>query len=335
MKKMLITGASGFIGRNFIRRYSAKLKPSEVLCFVHDVQSPLEESGREIIKKCGLEMKEVDLVTKNGLDKKWKKPPETIIHLAASADTSKFDHRCNDEGTVNLLRSLGKLNSNIHLIYTSTTAVYAGRRDCSRPINELSLPQPSNEYSRTKLETEKILSRLCKRRKFRLTILRLSTVYGSHTRPNGLFAILKKLISQKSIISRLNWPGLTSLVDVNDVAYILWLTVKSLPPPGEPQLYIVSSESLSLSEISKVMHKGMKLSYKEIRLPVVFWFFLSASRKFIPLLESILPSSIYNYFWRFSLIVDNALYCDSSKITKRFPKWNHHKFQDGVYGVVR
>lgn len=333
MSQVIITGATGFIGRRLIKQARRELDSSEILCLVQARCDSLEKSGRKVISRCGLEMKRVDLVSGKGLGK-FLKSPGLIFHLAATAESSATDHRCNDIGTKNLVESLGSLGPKTHFVFTSTTAVMAGRSNCSLPINELTPAAPSNEYGRTKLAAEEWLKKQCQKSKFRLTIVRLGTVFGSQTRPNGLFDALKKLIVRKSFLARLNWPGLTGLVHVDDVVEVLLELAKNPPLPGKPELYILSPYSLSLAQISEEMHRALGVDYREIRLPSWFWKVGIWGRKVVPCLESVLPAKIYNFFWRGSLIVDNVLHAQSKKIFRKLPQWEQRRFRERVTDVV-
>src|SRR5438034_1291566 len=77
--------------------------------------------------------------------------------------------------------------------------------------------QPMSRYVLSKWRAEKFLLAEAQRRGFRLTILRLCTVYGPEFRPNTFFDVLKKEVERGTIVSRLNWPGLTSFIHVDDV----------------------------------------------------------------------------------------------------------------------
>lgn len=330
---VVVTGANGFIGRRLVKRIAREFDPAEILSLTGSQKNSLGRKSRKLIAGGGPVTKSVDLVSGWGLDG-LPKSPKLIIHLAASTESVATDHRCNDLGTRNLIEALGPLGPKTHLIFTSTTAVMAGRGDCSLPLDESTPAIPSNEYGRTKLKAEEWLQKKCRRSNFRLTIIRLGTVFGSKTRTNGLFDTLKKLIVKHSWLARLNWPGLTSLIYVDDVADALIMFSQKPPLPGKPELYLLASHSLSLAQISREMHSALEIPFKSINLPRLFWKFCSLGRKYSSHLESILPPKIYNLFWRASLIVDDTLYCQSEKAFKRLPRWKPRHFREAVTEVV-
>lgn len=331
---VIITGATSFVGRRLAPMALKYFDRSEILCLAWKKDNPTGLANRKILEKAKLTIKKVDLVTKEGLND-LPKSPNIVIHLAANTDTSDTNHRVNYEGTKNLIKSLGKLGPETHLIYTSTTVFYGGRTDCSKPLDESSTITPTNEYGRTKLRAEQFLRKHCQQHGYRLTILRLGTVYGKNSRPKSLFKLIPEKIKEGSILTRLNWPGLTSIIHVDDVAKALLLfATKKLPKPGKPEIYILSAESLSLAQISAELHKALEIKYRPIKLPTFFWKTAAYSRRFVPYLEKILPASLYNYFWRASLIVDNAVWCENNKALKALPGWHPRLLKNCVKEIV-
>lgn len=330
---IIITGANGFLGQNLAPQALKYFKSSEILCLVSDSGLRLEKEGLKILKKAGLKTLYVDLVSKKNLDK-IPKNPSLVIHLAANTDTSKKDFRINDYGTANLLNAIGPLDNKTRFIFTSTAVMMSGRQDCSKPITELEIPKPTNEYGRSKLRAEKVLLKSSQINKFSLIIIRVNTIYGGDPREYKMFKVLKNNIQKKSLTSRLNWPGLTSIIHVSDVSSAILMLAKIKLPKNKPQLFILSAESLSLAEISKIMYQKMGLEYKQIKLPGLIWKIFSFCRKFIPIFEKITTPNIYNLFWRFGLIVDNVIDCKVDKISKHLPKWKPRKFINAVVDEI-
>ncbi|OGM04083.1 hypothetical protein A2715_04905 [Candidatus Woesebacteria bacterium RIFCSPHIGHO2_01_FULL_39_32] len=323
---ILITGPTSFIGKELLKTLSKQKSKNYTYCLTWDNDSAIEKEGQRLITKLGFRLQKIDLVTKAGL-KNIPSNVSTVFHLAANTNTGTKDHRVNNIGTKHLLDSLN-LGPSVHIIYTSSVAFIGGRPNCRVPINERSLSYPTNEYSRTKLDAERILIKKCKKKKFRLTILRLNTVYGKNSRTNSMFAILPKLVRKNSIITRLNWPGLTSIIHVRDVIYALLYFSQHLPKPGLPSTYILYTESLTMADISKILYDSINKPYKQIQLPNFIWSLAKFGRRYIHLLEPILPASFYNIFWRTSLIVDNTVWCQTDKAYKIIKKWEPLKLKE-------
>jgi UDP-glucose 4-epimerase len=323
---ILITGATGFVGRHLLPLLVKKYTNKRLVCLVWNKKNKKEKEGLLLIKKLKISTLEGDLVTGDGLDK-LPINPQLVIHLAANTETLNPDHRCNDIGTKNLIDSLN-LNKHSHVIHISTLVLFAGRHDCSKPLTETSDPSPTNEYTRTKLLGEKYARQQSFKRKFRLTVIRPNTIYGPNMRDNSLIDVIKKLVKKDSLLARINWPGKSSLINVEDMTELIMKVIQKSPVPGKPAVYNADPEQLSLSEIAKGIYTAQDKTYRSITLPKIFWQLCAYSRRFIFPLEKILPTNIYNWLWRFSIIVDDVIYCRQEKIKTDIPDWRPHKFAE-------
>ena len=282
---ILITGANGFIGSYLTSLIKKEYKDEEIFC---------------------LNEPKFDLVSGKNLDK-IPSSPRLVVHLAAATDTSKNDQRCNDVGTKNLIKHLPKIGPKTHFIYTSTQAVFSARLDCQKPIDQKTKPATNNEYGNTKLKAEKILLTAVKRQKFKLTIIRLPTVWGENPRKNSFLNFLKDLVDKNSPFSRLNWPGKVGLINVEDAAK--FILKSSLVTPQKPKIIPIATQNLILAKIFEKITTGKGKKYKQIKVPDFVWNFAKILRPYLKCFEHILPINIYNYFWRASIIVDSPLWC--------------------------
>jgi len=317
---IIITGVTGFIGKSLIKKLVKKYPKDEIVCLVKNDAPVYEKEGFNLLKKLKLKYILIDLKTGEGLPD-FETQPELVIHMAANTHTDEKDHSVNYKGTENLVRSLKKIGPKTHFIYFGTTAIMAGRKDCSKPFDETAKPFPTNEYGRTKLKSEKYLYKIAKKLKFRLTIVRLPTVYGKDARPDSFFDFIARLVNENSILVRLNWPGKTSLIYVEDVTDAVMSISKKPPAPGISRLLILASDSPSMSTIIATVYEVLGKNYRAINFPPFFWRWCSSARIVIFRLEKIFPPNIYNLLWRSSLVVDNVIYCKSSKTPKVLPGW--------------
>ncbi|HEX6977548.1 MAG TPA: NAD(P)-dependent oxidoreductase [Patescibacteria group bacterium] len=331
--KIIVTGSTGFVGRRLIKLLVKKYNSKDILCLIWDRNSNLEKSGRKILKDLKLNTKKIDLVTGQGL-KNLPKSPKLIIHLAANTDTNEKDHRVNDIGVKNLLDAFSPIAPDTHIIHISTMVAMSGRKNCSKPFSESNPLSPNNEYTRTKANGEKIILERQKKENFRLTILRPNTIYGSGMRPDSLFDFVKKLILKKSLLARLNWPGLSSLICVDDVAKAILLAVNNPPKPGKNNIFFLHGENITLAEISRQLHQKLNTPYKVIVMPKLFWSMASLERYFIPILEKVTNPKTFNLAWRASLIVENVIYCNSTKMKKTFPTWSPRKLSEEIKRIT-
>ena len=320
-KDIIITGATGFVGKRFIKNISKYYDKNRILCLVRNIETKFEKDGLEVIKRLKIDYIKVDLSDKRTL-KNLPKNPKIVFHLAANTETLEKDHSVNDIGTRNLFETL-KIKKSCHFLHASTVTFLATRPDCSYPINEDSPAFPTNEYSRTKLAAQEYLIKKSKKVGFRLSVLNLNTIYGSGVRENSLFDAINKMVQNKNILSRINWPGITSIIHVDDVAKaFLELSVTKSQRNTKIERFLVYTENITLKELYKLCFKHHKLKYLEIALPTMFWKICSKFRVFIPVFEKVLPQSVYNWIWRAGLIVDDAAYCESDRLYKKIKNWN-------------
>lgn len=331
--EIIVTGATGFVGRNLIRKIVGVYPANRILCLIYCKNNPQEISGREVIRDFKVATKLVDLVTGEGLTD-LPKDPRLIIHLAAQTDTSIRDHSVNDIGAKNLYKAFGKLDKQTHFIHVGTMVEVVGRPNCQDGINENSKDYPTNEYTRTKLVGEKFIIQKCQKDKFRLTVIRPNTIYGKGVRKGSLFDMVVNMIKKGSIITKVNWPGRSALIHVDDVADLIIRFSKENPLPGKPQQYLAYSENLTVADISMLIHHKLKLKYNPVPIPAIFWTLIKKGRILIPFFEKVLPYSLYNYLWRFGIIIDDAVWCKSQKLFRKYPSFKPKKLIDCVSDVT-
>lgn len=75
-KNILITGATGFVGRYLIREIVKYYPKKSILCLSYNIDNQQELSGRKIISKLGLEQRFIDLTEVNSLENLPKKPQD-------------------------------------------------------------------------------------------------------------------------------------------------------------------------------------------------------------------------------------------------------------------
>ena len=282
---IIVTGGTGFIG-SYLTPLLKKRYKNEEIFFVYKSK--------------------YDLVTGKNLGR-LRDSPRLIIHMAAATDTAKSDQRCNDTGTTNLIKNLKNIGPKTHFVFTSSQAVFSGRRDTVKPIDGKTKPATNNRYGKTKLEAEKILLEAAKKQKFRLTIIRLPTVWGENPRKNSFLNFLRNLVDKNSPFSRLNWPGKVALINVEDAAK--FILKSSLAAPEKPRIVSIAAQKLTLSEIFKEIATGKGKMYSQIKTPDFVWNLAKILRPCMKYFEPILPAYIYNFFWRASIVVDNPLWC--------------------------
>ena len=156
MKKVLVTGAKGMLGKD--------------LCPI------LEDSGYEVIETDIDTMDITDIFSVNSSIEKHK--PDVVIHCAAytNVDGAEADkdtaEKINSAGTENIAKICAKYDA--ELVYISTDYVFDGKKsEAYLPYDE---PNPLNEYGLTKLKGEQAVQKYCEK----YYIVRTSWLYGIH-----------------------------------------------------------------------------------------------------------------------------------------------------------
>ncbi|WCL49573.1 GDP-mannose 4,6-dehydratase [Leptospira sp. GIMC2001] len=152
MKKYLITGLAGFVGKYL----HAEITNTDPSAEIHGII----RSGERFASKDSIchELDIRDTATVSALIQKIK--PDIVFHLAAQPFVPKAildpwgTLDVNVKGTLNLLESLLKSNKESSLVYISSADVYGKQDPRFLPFNESTLPKPANPYSASKLAAE-------------------------------------------------------------------------------------------------------------------------------------------------------------------------------------
>ncbi len=162
---LLVTGASGRIGRALVERLAKK--GERIRALVRN-----KESANVLPK--GVEVAIGDITDKGSLEKAVK-GIDRVIHLAGSVDFDNQDKMMgiNAEGTRNLLEACPK--SLKRFVHCSSITVY-GKNPGKDEVDETAPLNPDSVYAKSKFMAEKYCLENCK--KFPITILRLGILYG-------------------------------------------------------------------------------------------------------------------------------------------------------------
>jgi dTDP-4-dehydrorhamnose reductase len=172
MQKLLVTGASGFLGWNICTR--AKEKWDVVgLSNSHDI--PVEGIFKE---QCDI----TDDALMDGLFHKLH--PDAVIHAAALSDPNYCETHAPEAWRVNVDASehIAYLCKKYHArcAFTSTDLVFDGN---SPPYSELDIPRPLSEYGEQKAEAENRM----RRANDETLVCRMPLMFGDHPGPAKSF----------------------------------------------------------------------------------------------------------------------------------------------------
>ena len=178
MMKILVTGASGFVGRYLVNDLS---KTDEVIACVREKSNLLPSSVQQIVGN-------------NFFDIALPKDINVIVHLAGIAHNKNNSvdefKKNNVDGTLELAHKA--LEANIkRFIFISSIGVN-GNSTHGKAFTEQDTPNPTNDYTKSKYEAEKALAKLFENTNIDLVIIRPPLIYA-HDAP-GNFSKLLMLI---------------------------------------------------------------------------------------------------------------------------------------------
>lgn len=152
-KKVLVNGATGFIGSNLAKELFNKGARIYSIDNFSYIDADLSKKKNDFLNK--ITIIEGDVSTKDP----WEKVPkdiEYIFHFAAPSSVTlfkRYPEKCFTETSLGLFRALefAKQNNVEKVIYPSTGSLYAGNE---MPHNEKVYPKPRNLYAAAKVACE-------------------------------------------------------------------------------------------------------------------------------------------------------------------------------------
>lgn len=179
--KILITGASGFVGQHLVSYLNAHTQ-HEILCLVRK-----KLKGNEANQ---LLMSDISLITESDIDFNTF---DVVIHLAGKAhakeDSVTDFYNTNTQASINLAAIAAKAGVK-RFIFLSSIGVNGTLNEI--PFSHLSKPAPADNYAKSKLQAEIELWKIAKTSSMELVIIRPPLVYGPSA--PGNFGKLVKLV---------------------------------------------------------------------------------------------------------------------------------------------
>ncbi len=172
MPRVLITGATGFIGAHLVRRL--REAGDEIVCLVRPT------SKRAAIEGGGVEFVEGDLGDADSLARAMA-GCDVVYHLGGltSALRASELHRVNDAGSRHVAEACAEQSNPPVLVHISSIAA-AGPSMLGRPHVETDSPSPVSHYGRSKLGGERAVRGFADR--VPITIVRPPIVFGEGDR---------------------------------------------------------------------------------------------------------------------------------------------------------
>jgi nucleoside-diphosphate-sugar epimerase len=265
--KIIITGATGFIGRNLAEAFFAD--GMEVAATGRN-----EDIGKTLFKQ-GIHFKTADITSLQELEEAFC-PADCAIHCAAkSGDWGMFDefYQANVIGTLNVVAACRTYNIK-RLLFISTPSVYVDGRDRYTIRESETLPTPQlTHYSMTKLIAEQELLSL-PRHEIEIIIFRPRAVYGPYD--NNFVPRIMRMAKKK------RFPliaGGRAIVDVTYIENLVDLVRTALNAPSAVwnQVYNVSNgDPITIARWFEKMLGVLGLPFRPKNVPEIAAYSLAA-----------------------------------------------------------
>ncbi len=232
MKKLLITGSTGYLGDTFINQYNCKYK-FEKFSLLNQKLEDINFNSIEVVLHCA-----------------------ALVHQKIEHPYEKY-HEINVDYPVKLAR-LAKQNGLKQFIFISTIAVYG---EDEEKLDENTICNPITQYGKSKLEAEKELFKL-NDDDFIVSILRLPMIYGKDA-PGNIDSLVK-LVKKLPIIPLDRIENKRSFISIQNLCYI----INEVIMQNQSGIFLASDdEPISTSRLIELIAKNLDKKIYLVKIP--------------------------------------------------------------------
>ena len=242
--RVLVTGASGFVGGALVKRLLAQPELYDVLAVCRSRPS---EASAGCVLVPGLELNKAEgwAAALSGVD--------VVVHCAArahvmndqSVDPLAEFRRVNVDGSIALARQASKAGVR-RFVFVSTVKVHGESTNDRAPFSEVDGLFPEDAYAISKCEAEQKLREFCADEGVELVVVRPPLVYGPGVKGN--FESLLKLCNLPIPLPFGSMKNRRSMVYVGNLVDLIAKSVISQNAAGQDFL-VSDDELLSFSEL--------------------------------------------------------------------------------------
>jgi len=253
MKKIVITGANGFLGSTI----TAKSLENN-----YDIV-PLVRNGSDIsLLSEKTDIHYVDYWNENELNNLFS-GQQILIHNAGltRANNWKTYKKVNVDLTDRIIDIFNRTSSMEHLIFISSQAA-AGPSSGNKPLDEESACNPVSLYGKSKLEAEKIIRQKVKKS---WTIIRPASVFGPGDRD---FLQMYKIIKKHIMLFPVQKEKIFSMIYSEDLAGFILSVLED--PKSQGQIFFAANDrSYTQVEIVQIIEQIMNTFSNHIVIPKI------------------------------------------------------------------
>lgn len=260
---VLVTGASGFLGREIVHQFLTGGRPVRGLARNWATQRSV--AG---MQRCVGDITDPASLTSSmeGID--------TVIHSAGlahqfgqSSNQPDAFRRVNVQGTQNVVRAAAAAGVR-HIVLVSSVSVYGGGQ---QPTDETCECRPVEPYGVSKLQAEQVAREIAAASGLRLTILRMATIFGEGD-PGNIQRLMRAIDRGRFV-----WLGTgtnrKSMIYCGDAARACLVAARAgWDAPGESdcKTYNISLPAAPVAQIVAALATGLGRSTPRWYIPAPF-----------------------------------------------------------------
>lgn len=225
-KYIIVTGASGFIGKNLINKFISRNDTKYI--FIYRTKRPVLTNNN--LKN--FVFLKLDLTKKKNFNKLPKKRVSIIYHLAAEPNTfAKYDSidsqfSSNTKMAMNIANYCKETKVK-YLFFSSSVYVYSGTDKKKFKINDRTYPKEI--LGTSKLSSELIFNSFSSFMATKIIILRFFTIYGPGANPSQFIpTVIRKIKNSKKSITFYKNSISRDFIYISDIINILLLLQQKL-----------------------------------------------------------------------------------------------------------
>lgn len=273
MKKVLVTGAAGFIASEVTRQLLKAGVDVVGVDNMNDYYDPrLKEHRLELLRRSfDFEFQQLDIEDLNGLGKLFNKHRfDAVVNLAARAGVRyslvnpNIYFTTNTMGTLNLLNLMRDHKVN-KIVLASTSSLYAGE---PLPFSEEApVNRPISPYAASKKAAEQICYTYKYHYGIDCTVVRYFTVYGPAGRPDmSIFRFIKWIDQEQPLIVYGDGEQSRDFTYVEDIARG---TISAIKPVGYEIINLGGGKSpVTLNQVIAWIEEGLGKKARVDRRPL-------------------------------------------------------------------